>query len=56
VTPVALVALVAFMLSEPYSHLAGAISLDFGGKQGNAAASGITDGTDTSGAFWPGTV
>jgi OPA family glycerol-3-phosphate transporter-like MFS transporter len=44
-TPVALVALVAFMLIGPYSYLAGAISLDFGGKQGSASASGIIDGT-----------
>ncbi|HEU5115704.1 MAG TPA: hypothetical protein VFT74_03430, partial [Isosphaeraceae bacterium] len=28
----------------PYSFLAGAISLDFGGKQGSASASGLVDG------------
>src|SRR5215813_4853290 len=33
-TPVLLVASVAFTLIGPYSYLAGAISLDFGGKQG----------------------
>jgi OPA family glycerol-3-phosphate transporter-like MFS transporter len=42
--PVALVTLVAFVLLGPYSYLAGAISLDFGGKQGSATASGLIDG------------
>jgi OPA family glycerol-3-phosphate transporter-like MFS transporter len=42
-TPVALVALVAFLMIGPYSYLAGAISLDFGGKQGSATASGLID-------------
>lgn len=42
--PVALVALVAFLLIGPYSYLAGAISLDFGGKQGCATAAGVIDG------------
>jgi len=42
--PVLLVAAVAFTLIGPYSYLAGAISLDFGGKQGAATASGIIDG------------
>jgi len=41
---VGLVALVAFLLIGPYSYLAGAMSLDFGGKQGCATASGIIDG------------
>ena len=40
----ALVALVAFLLIGPYSYLAGAISLDFGGKRGGATACGIIDG------------
>ncbi|HXB75131.1 MAG TPA: MFS transporter [Candidatus Acidoferrales bacterium] len=44
VAPVALVALVAFAMIGPYSYLAGAISLDFGGKQGSATASGLIDG------------
>ena len=39
-----LVALVAFLLLGPYSYFAGAISLDFGGKQGSATASGWIDG------------
>jgi OPA family glycerol-3-phosphate transporter-like MFS transporter len=42
--PVLLVAFVAFTLIGPYSYLAGAISLDFGGKQGGATASGVIDG------------
>jgi OPA family glycerol-3-phosphate transporter-like MFS transporter len=39
-----LVAVVAFLLIGPYSYMAGAISLDFGGKRGGATASGIIDG------------
>jgi OPA family glycerol-3-phosphate transporter-like MFS transporter len=39
-----LVAAVAFLLIGPYSYLAGAISLDFGGKRGGATACGIIDG------------
>jgi len=42
--PVALVALVAFLLIGPYSYLAGAIALDLGGKQGSATTSGMIDG------------
>jgi OPA family glycerol-3-phosphate transporter-like MFS transporter len=42
--PVALVALVGFLIIGPYSYLAGAMSLDFGGKQGSATASGLIDG------------
>jgi OPA family glycerol-3-phosphate transporter-like MFS transporter len=41
---VALVAATGFLLIGPYSYLAGALSLDFGGKQGSAAAAGIIDG------------
>jgi sugar phosphate permease len=44
VAPVTLVALVAFLMIGAYSYLAGAISLDFGGKQGSATASGLIDG------------
>jgi OPA family glycerol-3-phosphate transporter-like MFS transporter len=40
----ALVATVAFLLIGPYSYLAGAVSLDFGGKRGGATASGLIDG------------
>jgi sugar phosphate permease len=32
------------LLIGPYSYLAGAISLDFGGKQGSSTASGFIDG------------
>ena len=42
--PVVLVALVGFLITGPYSFLAGAISLDFGGKRGSGTASGIIDG------------
>jgi OPA family glycerol-3-phosphate transporter-like MFS transporter len=41
---VALVGAVAFLLIGPYSFLAGAISLDFGGKRGSGTACGIIDG------------
>jgi OPA family glycerol-3-phosphate transporter-like MFS transporter len=39
-----LVALAGFLLIGPYSYLAGAISLDFGGKRAGATASGLIDG------------
>ena len=42
--PLVLVAAVAFLLIGPYSYLAGAMSLDFGGKEGGATASGLIDG------------
>ena len=42
--PVALVTAVAFFLIGPYSYLAGAIALDFGGRRGGATASGLIDG------------
>jgi sugar phosphate permease len=41
---VGIVLLTAFFLIGPYSYLAGAISLDFGGKQGGATACGVIDG------------
>ncbi len=40
----ALVVAVGFLLIGPYSFMAGAISLDFGGKRGGATACGIIDG------------
>ncbi|MDE3201792.1 MAG: MFS transporter [Acidobacteriota bacterium] len=43
-TPVVLVTLVGFLMLGPYSYLAGAMSLDFGGKHGSATAAGIIDG------------
>jgi len=42
--PVGLVSLADFLLLGPYSYLAGAMSLDFGGMRGSATASGIIDG------------
>ena len=42
--PVALVGLVGFAMIGPYSYLAGAMALDFGGKQAAATSSGIIDG------------
>ena len=42
--PVALVGVVAFCLLGPYSYLAGAFALDFGGKQAGATSSGLIDG------------
>jgi OPA family glycerol-3-phosphate transporter-like MFS transporter len=41
---VLIVSLVAFLIIGPYSYLAGAISLDFGGKQASGTTSGIIDG------------
>ncbi len=41
--PIVLVTTVAFFLLGPYSYLAGAVSLDLGGKQGSATASGFID-------------
>ncbi len=42
--PVMLVALIGFLTIGPYSYLAGAIALDFGGSEGSATASGLIDG------------
>ena len=42
--PVLLTALIGFVMIGPYSYFAGAMSLDFGGKQGSATASGFIDG------------
>ena len=42
--PSILVGLVGFTLLGPYSYLAGAMSLDFGGQRGSATAAGIIDG------------
>jgi sugar phosphate permease len=50
--PIALVGAVAFCLLGPYSYLAGAFALDFGGRQGAAVSSGIIDGVGyVGGAF-----
>jgi len=42
--PIGLIGLVGLGLLGPYSYLAGAMALDFGGKQGGATASGLIDG------------
>ncbi len=52
--PVVLVALIGFLMLGPYSYLAGAISLDLGGKQGGATACGIIDGVGYLGAMLAG--
>ncbi len=52
--PVWLVGLVGFLMLGPYSYLAGAISLDLGGKQGGATACGIIDGVGYLGAMMAG--
>jgi len=41
--PIALVSTVAFLLIGPYSYLAGAISLDLGGKRGGGTTCGVID-------------
>jgi OPA family glycerol-3-phosphate transporter-like MFS transporter len=41
---VSLLTAAAFFNSGPYSYLAGAMALDFGGRKGSAASSGIIDG------------
>ena len=41
---VGVVLLTAFFLIGPYSYLAGAVALDFGGTQGGATACGVIDG------------
>jgi OPA family glycerol-3-phosphate transporter-like MFS transporter len=41
--PIALVGLIGFLLIGPYSYIAGAVSLDLGGKRGGATTCGIMD-------------
>ncbi len=45
---------VAFVLIGPYSFLAGAVSLDFGGKRGSATAAGWIDGVGYLGGILAG--
>lgn len=52
--PVFLVALIGLLMLGPYSYLAGAISLDFGGKQGSATAAGLIDGVGYIGGVMAG--
>jgi OPA family glycerol-3-phosphate transporter-like MFS transporter len=54
--PVALVALVGFVMIGPYSYFAGAMALDFGGKHGAATSSGIIDGVGYLGGVLSGDV
>jgi sugar phosphate permease len=54
VAAVGLVALVGFLMLGPYSYLAGAISLDLGGKRGAATACGIIDGVGYLGGMLAG--
>jgi sugar phosphate permease len=54
VWPVILVAAVAFLTIGPYSFLAGAMALDFGGKQGSGTASGLIDGVGYLGGVMSG--
>jgi len=49
-----LTAAVAFLMIGPYSFFAGAMSLDFGGKQGSATASGLIDGIGYMGGILAG--
>lgn len=50
VLPLVLIGVVAFCLLGPYSYLAGAFALDFGGKQAGAASSGLIDAVGYLGA------
>jgi OPA family glycerol-3-phosphate transporter-like MFS transporter len=54
VAPVLLVGLAGFLMLGPYSYLAGAISLDLGGKRGGATACGIIDGVGYLGGMLAG--
>jgi OPA family glycerol-3-phosphate transporter-like MFS transporter len=42
--PLVFIGVVGFLIIGPYSFLAGAIALDFGGKRGSGTASGLIDG------------
>ncbi|MBV8246644.1 MAG: MFS transporter [Candidatus Eremiobacteraeota bacterium] len=53
---VVLVVAVQLFNSGPYSYLAGAMALDFGGKKGSALSSGIIDGVGYVGASLAGIV
>jgi OPA family glycerol-3-phosphate transporter-like MFS transporter len=52
--PVAVVTQLGFVLLGPYSYLAGAVALDFGGKQGSATAAGVIDGVGYFGGILAG--
>lgn len=48
------IGLIAFGLLGPYSYLAGAMALDFGGRKGGATASGLIDGVGYLGGILAG--
>ena len=52
--PISLVTLVGFLMLGPYSYLAGAMSLDFGGTRGSATAAGVIDGVGYFGGILSG--
>jgi OPA family glycerol-3-phosphate transporter-like MFS transporter len=52
--PQMFVSLVALLMGGPYSFLAGAISLDLGGKSGSATAAGLIDGAGYFGGMLSG--
>ncbi|HLK56743.1 MAG TPA: MFS transporter [Chthonomonadaceae bacterium] len=55
ILPIILFGAIAFVMLGPYSFLAGAIGMDFGGKKGSATASGWIDGIGYIGGILAGT-
>ena len=53
-SPLIMIGVVAFGLLGPYSYLAGAMALDFGGSQGASTSSGIIDGVGYIGGIFAG--
>ena len=54
VLPVIFVSISAFLMLGPYAFLAGAISLDLGGKQGSSTAAGMVDSAGYIGSILSG--
>jgi sugar phosphate permease len=54
ILPLIAIGTIAFCLLGPYSYLAGAFALDFGGKQAGAMSSGLIDGVGYLGAVMGG--
>jgi OPA family glycerol-3-phosphate transporter-like MFS transporter len=54
ILPLIAIGTIAFCLLGPYSYLAGAFALDFGGQQAGAMSSGIIDGVGYLGAVMGG--
>jgi len=52
--PIGLVTATGFFLIGPYSYLAGAVALDYGGRTGGASASGLIDGVGYLGGVFAG--